>query len=308
MGLNSFCGWAGVMTLRTNDVIVLVGGSALVAENESGVLETALKLAHPGHGLRIRNLAREGDTVYAQPREVNYPTLPEQVSKVGATVVFVQFGQTEALEGVARLSDFDRNYGQLLETLSRITPRIVLIAPPPFERSAPPLPDLELRNPVLEQFVRVIREQARARNLPLIDAFAAARTAGIPIHRRTLDGLQLTAAGEAHAAAVVVRALGFTALATSVDQYEGGILGTEPVRKLRAAVIEKDRLWFEFVRPTNWAFLGGDRTDQLSSRDHRDPKVRWFPKEMEQFQPLITDADRRIDSLARDAASTASLR
>ena len=88
MGLNPLCAWAGMMTLRTNDVIVLVGGSTFVAENESGVLETALKLAHPGHALRIRNLAREGDTVYAQPREVNYPTLPEQVSRAGATVVF----------------------------------------------------------------------------------------------------------------------------------------------------------------------------------------------------------------------------
>jgi hypothetical protein len=102
----------------------------------------------------------------------------------------------------------------------------------------------------------------------------------------------------------VVRALGFEALATSVELGEGGVLGAGTARKLRAAVIEKDRLWFEFIRPTNWAFLGGDRTDQLSSRDHRDPKIRWFPKEMEQFQPLIAEADRGIDSLARDAATT----
>ena len=49
----------------------------------------------------------------------------------------------------------------------------------------------------------------------------------------------------------------------------------------------------------NWAFLGGDRIEQPSSRDHRDPKVRWFPGELEQFGPLIEQAEAMIGELAK---------
>ena len=57
-------------------------------------------------------------------------------------------------------------------------------------------------------------------------------------------------------------------------------------------------MWKGYSRPTNWAFLAGDRTEQLSSRDHRDPKIRWFPAEMEQFVPLLQAADQKTDTLA----------
>ena len=56
---------------------------------------------------------------------------------------------------------------------------------------------------------------------------------------------------------------------------------------LRQTVVAKNKLWFDYWRPQNWAFLAGDRTSQPSSRDHRDPKKRWFPEEMEKFLPLI---------------------
>ncbi|HMO66627.1 MAG TPA: hypothetical protein PKE47_15630, partial [Verrucomicrobiota bacterium] len=66
----------------------------------------------------------------------------------------------------------------------------------------------------------------------------------------------------------------------------------------RQAVIAKNRLWHGYWRPANWAFLWGDRTEQPSSRDHRDRSVRWFPAEMEEFVPLIREAEARIESLA----------
>ena len=64
-------------------------------------------------------------------------------------------------------------------------------------------------------------------------------------------------------------------------------------------VAAKNRLWFDYSRPMNWAFLGGDRIEQPSSRDHRDPKVRWFPGELEQFGPLIEQAEAMIGELAK---------
>ena len=256
---------------QTNDVVVLVGGSILVAENTSGILETALHLAHPGAGLRFRNLAREGDTVFLRPRDVNYPEVPEQARRASASVIVVQYGRSEALSGPSRPAEFRAAYAAMLDELARITPRLVLLTPPPFESTAPPLPDVTRRNPVLEAYAGVIRDLARERGLPLIDLNQTVRATGVGQSRRTLDGVQLSPAGERAVAAAVLRGLGRGALARAVDVADGGVWRDPKVRELQAAVVEKNRLWFGFVRPTNWAFLAGDRTEQLSSRDHRDP-------------------------------------
>ncbi|MFM7100731.1 MAG: hypothetical protein ACKO3N_06140, partial [Verrucomicrobiota bacterium] len=70
----------------------------------------------------------------------------------------------------------------------------------------------------------------------------------------------------------------------------------------------KNRLWFEYRRPTNWAFLAGDRTEQLFSRDPRDPSRRLFAEEMRQFIPLIAAADEAVDRLARTFQTTEATR
>ena len=285
---------AELPALRTNDVVVLVGGSILVAENNSGILETALQLAHPGAGLRMRNLAKEGDTVFLRPRDVNYPDVAEQARRARASVIVVQYGRSEALSGRARPAEFRAAYASLLDELARVAPRLLLLTPPPFERAAPPLPDLTARNPILAAYAEVIRGLARERGLPLLDLAQTTRPAAAGEARRTVDGVQLSVAGERAVAASLLRGFGKVAVAEAVDAVDVGVWSDPRVRELQAAVVEKNRLWFGYVRPTNWAFLAGDRTEQLSSRDHRDPKIRWFPAEMEQFVPLIVEADRRV--------------
>ena len=82
-----------------------------------------------------------------------------------------------------------------------------------------------------------------------------------------------------------------------------GGLRPDSAERLRALIRAKNRLWFDFWRPMNWAFLHGDRTEQPSSRDYRDPKVRWFPAEMDRFLPLIEAKEKAIaNSLAAEGA------
>ena len=102
------------------------------------------------------------------------------------------------------------------------------------------------------------------------------------------DGLQITDRGHAIIAAEFARQLGIDPAERQSPAFE----------RLRRAVVAKNRLWFNYWRPQNWAFLGGDRTSVPSSRDHRDPKVRWFPNEMEQFLPLISAKETEIRELA----------
>ncbi len=74
---------------KPNDVVALVGGEDMVAASELGYLELLLVRAYPGYRLKFRCLAWEGDTVFEQPRMLNYPPLEKQLDDVGATVVLM---------------------------------------------------------------------------------------------------------------------------------------------------------------------------------------------------------------------------
>lgn len=122
-----------VLPLRTNDVIAFIGGANMVALAQSGHLETLLTIRHPHHKLRFRSLAWEGETVFAQPRDVNYPDIVTQLKQVGATVAFVQFGQMESLAGEAGLTNFVTAYENLLDRLNQSVGRVVVVSPEPIE-------------------------------------------------------------------------------------------------------------------------------------------------------------------------------
>nr|MCS5628257.1 hypothetical protein [Planctomycetota bacterium] len=82
-----------------------------------------------------------------------------------------------------------------------------------------------------------------------------------------------------------------------------GKLQSQPAEDLRQAVLEKNRLWQQYWRPTNWAFLYGNRQTQPSSRDHRNHRVRWFPGELQGLLPLLDEADLKIHAAAKEAAA-----
>lgn len=287
------------LPLRSHDVVALVGGATLVAADRDGALETLLTLAHGGKGVRFRNLAWEGDTVFARPREVNFPDTLEQLRAVEATVVLVQFGAMEAMEAMEATDSgrdwvaFREAYGRLLDEVRARVPRTVVVTPVPFEVKAPPLPDLAARNDVLGRYAAVARDLAAARGLALVDVFGA--WAGrAPGEGWTTDGRELTATGHEAVAAAWVGAMGEAAWAERA--WAPSFWEREDIRAVREAVRAKNGLWFDAWRPMNWAFLGGDRVDQPSSRDHRDPTVRWFPIEMARYGPLIMEAEARVAS------------
>ena len=118
--------------------------------------------------------------------------------------------------------------------------------------------------------------------------------------RFTEDGLQLTPRGHGVVALEFAKELGLK----NAPKLAGNSAWQEKdSESLRQLIITKNRFWFDYWRPQNWAFLGGDRVEQPSSRDHRDPKVRWFPQEMQKFEPLIRQKENEITALARKAAN-----
>jgi hypothetical protein len=289
---------------RTNDVVVFLGGASVVAADRAGILETTLTLAHPGHHLRFRCLAWEGDTVLSQPRELNFPGLTNLLDRCQATVVCLEFGASEALEPHFDEPAFKAGYrGLLSQCFSRIS-RVILVIPPPFESKSPPLPDYTHANANLDRIADVIRDVARVsrenpsgleRMVTVIDLHTAF-TRQPPASPWSHDGRDLTDRGHRAVAAAWTQAIHSTSLADRAGSPE--FWKRPDIAELHQAVRGKNRLWFDSWRPMNWAFLAGDRTEQQASRDHRDRNIRWFPAEMEQFKPLLTEADIRIESLA----------
>jgi hypothetical protein len=285
--------------LRTNDVVAFIGGSDVAAAQFTGHLETLLAVKFPG--ARFRNFGWEGDTVFAQPREFGFPPLAEHLKRAGVTIIFLQFGRAEALGSKHTVTNFSDAYEKLVNQCAKQTPRLVLVTPPPFESGNELLPDLSARNTELLAYAGAIRALAEKRSLRLVDLsyeFSATRH---DQPRLTDNGLQLSPRGHALVAAGFARQLGFgEIIARAGDVNAAGAWSNPQFEKLRALVVEKNKLWFNYWRPQNWAFLGGDRTSQPSSRDHRDPKVRWFPAEMEKFGPLIREKEGEMERLAAE--------
>jgi len=286
---------AGASLLQTNDVVAFIGGASAVATDQSGLIETVLTLAHPGHRIRFRSVAWEGDTVFSQSRELNFPPTHRVLRRIRATVAFIQFGALESQDPSTSPSVFATAYARVLADIRASTPRLILVIPPPFEPQSPPLPDYAAANALLEHLAIAIRALAAERRLPVVDLHQAFLRHP-PTRLWTHDGREPNPNGHRAIASAWARELGLPSLA---DQVESESLWQQTeARDLLGAVTRKNRLWFDSWRPMNWAFLAGDRTEQQASRDHRDRNIRWFPAEMEQFDPLIADAEIRIQSIA----------
>lgn len=291
---------AAALSPAADDVVAILGGEDMVVWQKNGYFETLVTARLGPATPRFRYLAWEGDTVFEQPRDLNFPTWPEQLRRVGATILFCQFGQAESLGGRAGVPAFLTAYERLLEALTSHAPRVVLLSPTPFEDPPGLALDAAGRNATLALYVEAIEQLARRRQLVFVDLYRPLLPANGRGWRLTRDGLHLNPRGHWLAARHTARQLGWATDPPSASEPAAdGALRPARLESLRQLIVVKNQLWFDYWRPQNWAFLAGDRTEQPSSRDHRDPTVRWFPAEMNEFLPRIAAKEREIAELAR---------
>jgi hypothetical protein len=283
--------------LGTNDVVAFVGGEDVVAMQQHGYVELDLAFEIQSRNLRFRNLGWEGDTVFEQRRELNFPTWEQTLAKIGATVIVAQFGQAESLHGVGALSPFTTAADRFLSSLASTNRRLVVLAPTRFERPAGQLPDLTARSEALRAYSDALRSLATRRGWTFVEWQPPRLLANDEVKPLTRDGLHLNALGQWFLASGVRKGLGVVDTITKMSVEENGAVTPPGIEELRQAIVAKNQLWFDYWRPQNWAFLAGDRTEQPSSRDHRNPKLRWFPNEMELFLPLIEAKEREVRML-----------
>lgn len=283
------------LELKPQEVIALVGGSNMERTRFHGYLQTHLITAQPDLKIKVRNFGWEGDTVFEQWRDDGgveqldarrrqaerriqqdagstswrqQRDWREQLAEVEATTVIAQFGQMEALNGVKELPAFVAAYETLLAELADNNRRVILVSPLPFEGA------MAKHNVEVVAYTLAIGELARKLDLRFIDLslFKAPQ----PL---TDNGWQLNENGHQILADQVATALG---------------LPIQPNENVRREVLELERLWFDYWRPMNWAFLTGDRTNVPYSKDWKDTSKRIFPQEMEDFLPLLKQAEDNI--------------
>jgi hypothetical protein len=279
---------------RPGETITWIGGTEIVDLDRHGFLEAALHLAYPDLGLRWRNLAWQGDTVYKQARPLYFYTkagdtqtgsIPDHRERTEPGIVFIAFGKMESLEGPERLPDFIAAYAKLIDDLLPLTERIVLVEPTPFFNSGPAETNPGERNDVLSAYIVSIERLAAGRNLLFIRV-GAEWNAGM-----SDNGVHLNEAGHRVFADAIRDRIGASRQ-----------LGEKENASLLDAIARKNLLWQQYYRPTNWAFLFGDRQHVPASRDVEKREERWFVREIDSLPGLIAAAEADIERYAKEAA------
>jgi hypothetical protein len=293
----------GVFEPRHGETISFIGGTNTADLDRHGFIEAAFHLAWPDRELRLRNLAWQGDSLYYQARprffltQVGDPqpgSIPDHRERTKAGIVFIAFGKMESLEGAGSLPKFLAAYAGLLDQLQPLTGRIVLVAPTPFFPAGPAKSQTETRNAALGKFAAGIGDLARDRDLLLVDLFLPLLAAPDP--ELSFNGIHLTEMGHRRVAELMAGQLKFPAPAASDANPAAA-------QSMRQAIERKNRLWQQYYRPTNWAFLFGDRQHVPASRDPVDRDQRWFVREIDALPPLIAETEADIHRYAREAVS-----
>ncbi len=264
--------------LAKGDTVALLGGTFLEREGNYGFLETALTQHFADYGLKFRNLAWSADTVFGHSRSYFGPPsegldrLRTQLQLVKPTVVVCQYGAAEAWEGKEKVASFVDGYRKLLDLVAQAAPgsRVVLLSPAPTEvnDAAPPLARYAADLPAYRDAIRSLAEERRAGFVDLLAALSAVPESARPL---TENGLHFSESG-------------YRWLGSMLPVLAGGQPVTAPDEKLRALIVEKNRLFFHRYRPANETYLFGFRKHEQGNNGAEIPL----------FDPLVEQKDREI--------------
>jgi hypothetical protein len=291
----------GVFDPGPAETISFLGGTDTFDLDRDPFLEAAIHLAWPDRSLHLRNLAWQGDTIFYQARprffytQVGDPqpgSIPDHRERTAAGIICIGFGKMESLEGNDSLETFLDAYTEIVNELSTLTGRIVLFAPTPFYAVGPASDLATERNEQLGDYVLAIEALSKKRGLLFVDLFHPLLQENDPAC--STNGVHLSEVGQNRVAQLIAEQL----------KFPGVTLKNEAAAdSLREAIRRKNRLWQQYYRPTNWAFLFGDRQHVPASRDVENRDGRWFVREIDSLPGLIAETEADIHRYAGEAAA-----
>ena len=273
---------AGAFVPNEGDTITLMGGADVYQMQEYHYFDVSMHSAWGDKSLRIRNIGWPSDTVYRQQRPMFFYTekgderegsVPDLRKKIDPGTLLLMFGKMESLEGLSKLPEFEAAYEGLIVALKGYSQRIVLLSPTGFSPKGPAVELAEERNEVLKAYRQSVERLAARHALTFI------KVGEFKENAYATNGVHLSKTGHGQLGVRIATELGWN------GQWAEGI---EPL------VQKKNQLWYQYYRPTNWAFLFGDRQNVPSSRDNEDPERRWFVEEIERILTLIAETDKKI--------------
>ncbi|MEI6535509.1 MAG: SGNH/GDSL hydrolase family protein [Verrucomicrobiaceae bacterium] len=277
--------------------VILIGGTLVEREQKFGFLESELILAAGEKHFIVRNLGWSGDTVFGHARSYFGPPqegldrLGKHLEMLKPTLIIACYGADLAFASPSKIPGFIAGYGDLLDQARSKCPgvRFVIIAPPPMENLGPPLPDAGLANANLATVRDALKEFAAKKSAHFVDGFALMGGAikERPVHPLTDNGIHYGEDGYRLWAARIVEGLGLKRHEVPLREFTA----------LRQEVIRKDFLFFNRWRPANETYLFGFRKHEQGKNG----------AEMQQFDPLVNEADQKTLALKNRALAALSL-
>ena len=283
------------LTLSKGDHIAIIGNTLADRMQHSGWLETFIHALHPDKELVFRNLGFSADELKSRPREDNFGSPDEWLTKTKASVVFCFFGYNEALRGPTELPKFRQDLAETIDGMraqkydGKSPPRLVFFSPIAHENLRDPnLPDGSANNANLALYTEAMREVCKEKGVTFVDLFAPSRElyaqAAKPL---TMNGIHLLDDGERQVAGVIVKDLFGAAQPPQ---------GTAEIERLRQVVLDKNYFWFSRYRVVDGYNVFGGRS-----------KLAWFGqsnadvmmREMEIFDVMTANRDVRVWAVAR---------
>ncbi len=283
------------LQLRKGDRISVIGNTLADRMQHSGWLETYLQAANPQLELTVRDLGFSGDELKNRPREENFGSADEWLTKVKTSVVFSFFGYNESLKGEAGIDNFRKDCAETIDAMKaqkydgEAPPRLVLFSPIAHEDlHSPHLPDGSANNVNLERYTQSMEDICRSKGVVFVDLFHPTKKlyaeAKTPL---TLNGIHLLEHGDRAVAEVIAKQLfGIEKLAKDEKEIE----------RLRHSVLDKNYHWFSRYRVIDGYNVFGGRS-----------KLAWFGqsnadvmmREMEILDVMTANRDKKIWAVAK---------
>ncbi len=268
--------------------VVFIGNNLFERMQGHGWFEAMLLERFAKEELVLRTLAWPGDEITVQPRPENYGDLHKHLAEQKADVIIAAYGFNESFRGVQAVPDFERSLAQFVVGLKlrryngRSSPDIVLVSPIAHEDlKNPNLPDGKENNARLKLYTEAMARVAKRCGAAFVDAFhptLTAMEAKMKPEPLTWNGIHLNDAGYRQFAE---------------DLFRGLLLETPPQfpDALRGAVEEKNRQFLRRYRALNAFYIYGGRKEPYG--------VVNFPGELQKFDQMVANRDRRVWDLAQ---------
>jgi lysophospholipase L1-like esterase len=280
--------------LVDGDRVVFIGNTFIERDIQHNYLETMLTGRWRDRNITFRNTGWSGDTVFVPARAGSGPNkgidlLVEYVKELRPTVVFIAYGMNESFEGEAGVSRFVDGYNKLLDALSPMKAKVVLISPIAHEDLGRPLPDPAEHNKQLRMYTEAIKAIAEKRDAWFVNLFD--RLSALEGKKRvqlTDNGIHLNSVGYWIVARMIVEELGLRPPPVESVGADGRVRDAQ-VEQLRQLIRQKNVFFFDRYRPQNDMYI-------FHGRKHEQGRNA---VEIPQFDKFIAEKEAEIAELKR---------